>query len=64
MLKDKVFYKYGQDNRLCHVLQLELVPIILHELHSGVGGGHFSSYIIVKKKIYASYWWPTMNEMP
>ncbi len=44
------------------------MPIILHELHSGVGGGHFSSYIIVKKKnlcqpLVANHEWDAMNNV-
>jgi hypothetical protein len=37
------------------------VPTILQELHSGDGGGHFSSDITVRKIIDIGYWWPTMN---
>jgi len=38
------------------------VPTILQELHSGVGGGHFSSNITMKKIFNVSYWWPTMDK--
>jgi hypothetical protein len=41
MLQNNVFYIFGQDNKFCHVLQLEHVPIILKELHGGIGGRHF-----------------------
>ncbi len=37
------------------------MPIILQELHNGVGGGHLSLNIIVKKILNVGYWWPTMN---
>jgi hypothetical protein len=37
------------------------VPTILHELHNGVSGGHFSSNITMKKILDVGYWWPTMN---
>jgi hypothetical protein len=48
-------YRFGQDNKFCHVLQLEHVPIILQELHSGVGGGYFSLDINVRKILDADY---------
>jgi hypothetical protein len=38
------------------------VPTILHELHNGVGGRHFSLDIMVRKIFYVGYWWPTMNK--
>ncbi len=38
------------------------MPTILQELHSGVGGGHFSSNITMKKIFNVSYWWPTMDK--
>jgi hypothetical protein len=38
------------------------MPIILQELHGGVGGRHFSSKNIVRKIFYADYWWPLMNK--
>jgi hypothetical protein len=38
------------------------VPTILHELHSGVGGGHFPSNITVRRIFDVGYWWPTMNK--
>jgi hypothetical protein len=60
VLQNGILYRFGQDNRFCHVLQPKHVPIILQELHSGVGG-HFSSNITVKKIFDASYWWPIMN---
>jgi hypothetical protein len=44
------------------VLQLEQVPTVLHELHNGVGGRHFSLNIIVKKILDANYWWLTTNK--
>jgi hypothetical protein len=37
------------------------MPIILQELHSGLGGGHYSSNITMMKILDVSYWWPTMN---
>jgi hypothetical protein len=37
------------------------VPTILHELHNGIGGRHFSSNTNVKKIFYVGYWWPTMR---
>jgi hypothetical protein len=37
------------------------VPTILQKLNNGIGGGHFSSNIIVRKILDADYWWPTMN---
>jgi hypothetical protein len=37
------------------------MPTILQELHSGVGGGHFSSNTMVRKILDVGYWWPTMN---
>ncbi len=49
VLQNGIFYKFGQDNKFHHVLQPKQVPTILHELHSGVGGGHFFSNITVKK---------------
>jgi hypothetical protein len=53
--------RFAQDNKFCHVLQPENVPIILQELDSGIGGGKFSSNIIVRKILDVDYWWPTMN---
>jgi len=38
------------------------VPTILQELHGGIGGGHFSSNITMKKILDDDYWWPTMNK--
>jgi len=37
------------------------MPTILQELHSGVGGGHFSSNTTVRKILDVGYWWPTTN---
>ncbi len=37
------------------------MPTIFQELHSGVGGGHFSSNVTMRKILDANYWWPTMN---
>ncbi len=37
------------------------MPTILQELHSGIGEGHFSLDITVKKILDANYWWPTIN---
>jgi len=33
---------------------------LIEEFHSGVFGGHFSSYTIVGKIIQVGYYWPTM----
>ncbi len=63
MLQNGIFYRFGQDKKFRCVLQLEQVPTILQELHSGVGGGHFFSNIMVKKILDAGYWWPTMNRV-
>ncbi len=38
MLQNRMFYRFGKDNRFCRVLQHEQVPTILQELHNGVGG--------------------------
>ncbi len=62
VLQNGMPYRFGQDNRFHHVLQLEHVPTILHELHSEVGGRHFSSHITMRKIFDANYWWPTMNK--
>jgi hypothetical protein len=35
--------------QFCYVFQLEHVPTILQDLHSGVGGGHFSLDVTVRK---------------
>ncbi len=37
------------------------MPIVLQKLHSGIGGGHLSLDIIMRKILDTSYWWPTMN---
>jgi hypothetical protein len=37
------------------------MPIIFQELHNGVGGGHCSSNIMMRKIFDVGYWWPTMN---
>jgi hypothetical protein len=55
MLQDGVLYRFGQNNRFCHVLQLEQMPIVLQELHSGIGGRHFPSNIIMRKILEVSY---------
>jgi hypothetical protein len=34
--------------------------IVLKELHEGVVGGHFATYITTKKIMYAGYLWPTL----
>jgi hypothetical protein len=47
--------EYFIDNKFCHVLQLKQVPIILHELHNGIEGGHFSLDIIVRKILDVGY---------
>jgi hypothetical protein len=31
-------------------------------MHEGVGGGHFSSKIIIHKILVAKYWWPMMHK--
>jgi hypothetical protein len=54
ILQDKVFYRFGQDIRFCHILQLKHAPTILQELHNGVGG-HSSSTIIVRKILDVGY---------
>jgi hypothetical protein len=61
MLQNNVFCRFGQDNKFCHVLQLEQVPIILKELHGGIGGTHFSLDITVRKFLDAGYMWPIKN---
>jgi hypothetical protein len=30
-------------------------------VNSGVGGGHFSLDVTMRKIIHVNYWWPTMN---
>jgi hypothetical protein len=40
VLQNGILYKFGQDNRFHRVLQIEWVPTILQELHSGISGGH------------------------
>jgi hypothetical protein len=62
VLQNGILYRFGQDNKFCHVLQLERVPTILQELHNGFGGRHFSLNIMVKKILDLGYWWPTMNK--
>jgi hypothetical protein len=57
-----VFRCLEQDNKFHNVLQHEQVPTILQELHSGVGGGHCFSNIMVRKILDADYWWPTMSK--
>jgi hypothetical protein len=57
-----MFCCLGQDNRSCHVAKHEQVPTILHELYSGIGGGHFFPNVMVRKILDADYWWPTMNK--
>ncbi len=68
---------FREFNRLCYKIKyfidldktigfivfckLEHVPTILQELHNGVGGGHFSLNIMVKKIFDVDYWWPTIN---
>jgi len=56
-----ILYRFGQDNRFCWILQPKQVPTNLQELHGGVGRGHFSFNIIVRKILDAGYWWLTMN---
>jgi hypothetical protein len=55
VLQDGVLYRFGQNNRFCHVLQLEQMPIVLQELHSGIRGGHFPSNIIMRKILEVNY---------
>jgi hypothetical protein len=61
VLQNGILYRFGQDNRFCCVLQLERMPTILQELHSEVGGRHFSSNTTKKKIFNVGYWWPTIN---
>jgi hypothetical protein len=35
---------------------------MLHEMHEGFGGGHFSFEITIHKIVDANYWWPTMHK--
>jgi hypothetical protein len=37
------------------------MPTIFQKLHSGVGGRHCSSNIMMRKIFDVGYWWPTMN---
>jgi hypothetical protein len=62
VLQDGIFYRFGQNNKFHRALRPEHVLIILQELHSGARRRHFSSNIIVRKVLDASYWWPTMSK--
>lgn len=42
------------------VLQPTEATQVLHELHSGVAGGHFAADITFRKILDAGYWWPTV----
>ena len=59
MIGDQV-YKKGIDGqlRLC-VGEKEYIPI-LHQAHSGVGSGHFSSKTTAKNIMWSGIWWPTI----
>jgi hypothetical protein len=61
MLQNNAFCRFGQDNKFCHVLQLDYVPFISKELHGGIGGRYFSFDIIMRKFLDVNYMWPTKN---
>jgi len=56
------FIDLDKTTSFVHVLQPKQVPTILQELHNGVGGGHFSSNITMRKILDVDYWCPTMNK--
>ena len=53
-------YKKGIDGQLLLCAgDKEYIPI-LHQAHSGVGSGHFSSRTTAKNIIWSGIWWPTL----
>jgi hypothetical protein len=40
---------------------MEKIPTIVKEMHDGVGGGHFTTNITIRKLLDVKYWWPTMH---
>ena len=54
-------YHRGIDNQLqlC-IKENEYLPI-LHQAHSGVGSGHFSSETTTRNILWSGLWWPTLN---
>jgi hypothetical protein len=59
---DDILYHLKQDYVLCCYLELEVIIIILSELHNGVGNGHFLIDITIRIILDVIYWWPTIHK--
>ena len=53
-------YRLEMNDVLRKCIQPHEIDKILHELHEGPAGGHFSFKITIQKIHDAGYWWPTM----
>jgi hypothetical protein len=59
---DDILYHLKQGYILCRYLELEVIIIILSELHKGVGTGHFVIDITIQIILDAIYWWLTIHK--
>lgn len=55
-------YKRGFSLPYLKCLDPEDAAYVLQEIHEGVYGNHLGSRSLVRKKIKASYFWPTMQK--
>jgi stress-induced morphogen len=55
-------YRHGQYKRLKKCSTSYQIQMVLHEMHQGMGGGHFSVDIISKKNLNSNYWWLTVHK--
>lgn len=59
---DDILYHLKQDYILHFYLELEVIIIILSELHNGVRSGHFFIDIIIQILLDSRYWWFTIHK--
>jgi hypothetical protein len=55
-------YRHGHYKGLLKCWTSYQIQMVLHEMHQGMGRGHFLVDIISTKFQNSNYWWPTLHK--